>query len=143
VLPAQLGHEVALAPADKDDAYKEDQRAGNSEERASRVTEDAHEPSLTRVGFARPVTASARTNYFFSLGDAENVLELTYNHDGRSYELGTGYGHIAIAVDDLDGTLAAAEGRARHRTRATSVCRESPCHARITPRCRTHGNPPD
>ena len=46
------------------------------------------------------------TNYFFSLGDAENVLELTYNHDGRMYELGTGYGHIAIGVDDLDGTLA-------------------------------------
>ena len=47
------------------------------------------------------------TNYFFSLGDAENVLELTYNHDGRSYDLGTGYGHIAIAVEDLDGTLTA------------------------------------
>ena len=26
------------------------------------------------------------TNYFFSLGDADNVLELTYNHDGRTYE---------------------------------------------------------
>ncbi|MBA3401833.1 MAG: VOC family protein, partial [Actinobacteria bacterium] len=39
--------------------------------------------------------------------DDENVLELTYNHDGRSYELGTAYGHIAIGVDDLDGTLAA------------------------------------
>jgi lactoylglutathione lyase len=46
------------------------------------------------------------TNYFFSLGDQQNVLELTYNHDGRSYELGTGYGHIAIGVDDLDTTLA-------------------------------------
>jgi lactoylglutathione lyase len=46
------------------------------------------------------------TNYFFSLGEDENVLELTYNHDGRTYELGTGYGHIAIGVDDLDGTLA-------------------------------------
>ncbi len=45
------------------------------------------------------------TNYFFSLGDAENVLELTYNHDGRTYDLGTGYGHVAIAVDDLDETL--------------------------------------
>jgi hypothetical protein len=32
------------------------------------------------------------------------VLELT--HNGRSYDLGTGYGHIAIGVDDLDGTLA-------------------------------------
>jgi lactoylglutathione lyase len=46
------------------------------------------------------------TNYFFSLGDQDSVLELTYNHDGRSYELGTGYGHIAIGVDDLDATLA-------------------------------------
>jgi lactoylglutathione lyase len=47
------------------------------------------------------------TNYFFSLGEQENVLELTYNHDRRTYELGTGYGHIAIGVDDLDATLAA------------------------------------
>jgi lactoylglutathione lyase len=46
------------------------------------------------------------TNYFFSLGSSENVLELTYNHDGRAYDLGTGYGHIAIGVDDLDATLA-------------------------------------
>ena len=45
------------------------------------------------------------TNYFFSIGDSENVLELTFNHDGRTYELGTGYGHIAIGVDDLDATL--------------------------------------
>src|SRR5947199_6270151 len=47
------------------------------------------------------------TNYFFSIGDQENVLELTFNHDGRTYELGTGYGHIAIGVDDLDATLEA------------------------------------
>ena len=46
------------------------------------------------------------TNYFFSLGDDDSVLELTFNHDGRTYDLGTGYGHIAIGVDDLDGTLA-------------------------------------
>ena len=45
------------------------------------------------------------TNYFFSLGDQENVLELTFNHDGRAYEMGTAYGHIAIGVDDLDKTL--------------------------------------
>ena len=46
------------------------------------------------------------TNYFYSMGDQENVLELTFNHDGRSYDLGSGYGHIAIGVDDLDDTLA-------------------------------------
>ena len=46
------------------------------------------------------------TNYFFSAGDQQSVLELTFNHDGRTYDNGTGYGHIAIGVDDLDGTLA-------------------------------------
>jgi lactoylglutathione lyase len=46
------------------------------------------------------------TNYFFSLGDHESVLELTYNHDGRTYDLGSGYGHIAVAADDLERTLA-------------------------------------
>ena len=45
------------------------------------------------------------TNYFFSIDNADDVLELTFNHDGRGYELGTGYGHIAIGVDDLDETL--------------------------------------
>jgi len=39
------------------------------------------------------------------------VLELTYNHDGRKYELGDAYGHIAIAVDDLDATLQSLKGQ--------------------------------
>ena len=42
------------------------------------------------------------TNYFFSIGDQENVLELTFNHDGRDYELGTQFGHFALGVDDLE-----------------------------------------
>ena len=46
------------------------------------------------------------TNYFFGFPGQEEELELTFNHDGRSYELGTGYGHVAIGVDDLDATLA-------------------------------------
>jgi lactoylglutathione lyase len=49
------------------------------------------------------------TNYFFSLGSDENVLELTFNHDGRTYDMGDAYGHIAIAADDLDETLARLE----------------------------------
>jgi lactoylglutathione lyase len=47
------------------------------------------------------------TNYFFGISDQEAVLELTFNHDGRTNELGTGYGHIALAVDDMAETLAA------------------------------------
>ena len=45
------------------------------------------------------------TNYFFGVPGQEEELELTHNHDGRTYELGTGYGHIALAVDDLAATL--------------------------------------
>ncbi len=33
-------------------------------------------------------------------------LELTYNFGVDSYEIGTGYGHIAITASDLDGMLA-------------------------------------
>jgi len=51
------------------------------------------------------------TNYFFGIGDQKAVLELTYNHDGRTYELGTGYGHIALAVDDMAATLAELAGQ--------------------------------
>jgi lactoylglutathione lyase len=45
------------------------------------------------------------TNYFFGVPGQEEELELTYNHDGRMYDLGTGYGHVALAVDDLGATL--------------------------------------
>jgi lactoylglutathione lyase len=45
------------------------------------------------------------TNYFFGFEGQDEELELTWNTDGRTYELGTAYGHIAIGVDDLAGTL--------------------------------------
>jgi lactoylglutathione lyase len=46
-------------------------------------------------------------NVFMNLpGDGEMPrLELTYNLGVDSYELGTGYGHIALSVEDLDATL--------------------------------------
>lgn len=42
------------------------------------------------------------TNVFVGYDDESRsaVLELTYNWDIKSYDLGTGYGHVAIAVDD-------------------------------------------
>ena len=51
------------------------------------------------------------TNYFFAVPGQDEELELTFNHDGRTYELGTGYGHIALAVDDMSETLAALGGQ--------------------------------
>lgn len=51
------------------------------------------------------------TNHFYGLTGQEEELELTYNHDGRTYELGTAYGHVALGVEDLDGTLGRLAGQ--------------------------------
>ena len=43
------------------------------------------------------------TLVYLSNGEAAFEVELTINHDrAEPYELGTGYGHIAFAVADLD-----------------------------------------
>jgi lactoylglutathione lyase len=44
-------------------------------------------------------------NVFMGLPGDGPRLELTYNHGVDSYEMGTGYNHIAVTVDDMDGTL--------------------------------------
>ncbi|NVK38840.1 MAG: lactoylglutathione lyase [Gammaproteobacteria bacterium] len=40
---------------------------------------------------------------FLGYGSEEDgaVIELTYNWDTKEYDLGTGYGHIAIGCDDI------------------------------------------
>ena len=44
-------------------------------------------------------------NIFMGLPGDEDRLELTYNFGVDSYEIGTGYGHIAVTVDDIHATL--------------------------------------
>ena len=38
-------------------------------------------------------------------------IELTHNHDGRDYELGNQFGHLALHVDDLEPVVAEVEKR--------------------------------
>jgi len=63
----------------------------------------------TALGFEErrrmPIREEA-INVFMGLPGDGDRLELTYNFGVDSYELGTGYGHIALTVDDLDATLA-------------------------------------
>ncbi|MBV1909385.1 MAG: VOC family protein [Kangiellaceae bacterium] len=44
------------------------------------------------------------TLVFMGYGDnADTTLELTYNWDPQEYQHGNGYGHLALAVNSLDG----------------------------------------
>jgi lactoylglutathione lyase len=47
-------------------------------------------------------------NIFMGLPGDGDRLELTYNFDvpDGGYEVGTGYGHVAVTVDDIGDTLA-------------------------------------
>jgi lactoylglutathione lyase len=63
----------------------------------------------TKLGFEErrrlPIRDEA-INVFMGLPGDGDRLELTWNKDQDGpYDVGTGYGHIALTVDDLDGTL--------------------------------------
>jgi lactoylglutathione lyase len=54
-----------------------------------------------------PIRDEAVNVFMNQPGDGDMPrLELTYNYGVDSYNLGTGYGHIAITSPDLDATLA-------------------------------------
>jgi lactoylglutathione lyase len=54
-----------------------------------------------------PIREEAINVFMNQPGDGDMPrLELTYNIGVDGYELGTGYGHIAITAEDLDATLA-------------------------------------
>jgi lactoylglutathione lyase len=74
-----------------------------------RITDpDASVEFYEALGFEKrrelPIRDEA-INIFMGLPGDDDRLELTYNFGVESYELGTGYGHIAVTVEDLDGTL--------------------------------------
>ena len=51
-------------------------------------------------------------NYFLGIpGRDSPELELTHNFGVDSYELGTAYGHIAVAVEDMEASLAQLAGK--------------------------------
>ena len=56
---------------------------------------------------------------FVGYGSEEEtaVLELTHNWDTKAYELGSGYGHVAIEVEDAYQACAAVKARGGKVTR--------------------------
>ena len=92
------------------------------------VRSTAPSPSTRRsasrsAGGCRSATRRS-TSSWACPGDGDR-LELTYNHGVDSYELGTGYNHIALTVDDIEGDAdAASASRASSpRSRRTACAR--------------------
>jgi lactoylglutathione lyase len=63
-------------------------------------------------------------NVFMGLPGDGPRLELTYNFGVDSYEIGTGYGHIAVTVSDLDSTLERLAGQGIEPERPPYTVRE-------------------
>jgi lactoylglutathione lyase len=64
-------------------------------------------------------------NYFLGVPGKESPeLELTYNFGVDSYEPGTGYGHVALTVGDLDATLERLAGQGIEPERPPYTVRE-------------------
>ena len=59
------------------------------------------------------------TNTFVGYDDESktSVLELTYNWDTKTYDMGNGYGHVAIEVDDAYKTCEEVKKRGGKVTR--------------------------
>lgn len=56
-----------------------------------------------RLGIAERLAFDSFTLVYLRNEEADFELELTINHDRvQPYDLGNGYGHLAVAVDDLD-----------------------------------------
>ncbi len=74
-------------------------------------------------------------NIFMGLPVDGDRLELTYNFGVDSYELGTGYGHIAITVEDWTGRWSASTSKgSRPRNRRTRSAKAAhTCASSATP----------
>jgi lactoylglutathione lyase len=53
----------------------------------------------------RKVLEKADATLVFLVDEAgHHAIELTFNHDGRDYELGNQFGHLALGIPDLEAT---------------------------------------
>jgi len=84
-------------------------RVGDLDKSIAFYTEILGMQLLRRTDFAE----GRFTLAFVGYGDEskEAVLELTHNWDTPSYELGNGYGHVALAVPDAAAACAAIKAR--------------------------------
>ena len=59
----------------------------------------------------RKELGDSATLVFLSDEHSGHYIELTYNKDGRDYELGDQFGHLAFTTDDLESVVRDVEAR--------------------------------
>jgi lactoylglutathione lyase len=71
-----------------------------------RVAEEARSVAFYKAAFgleiADKIEFESFTLIYLSNAEDDFELELTVNHGHGAYELGNGYGHLAVSVDDLE-----------------------------------------
>lgn len=71
-----------------------------------RVTDEARSVDFYRRAFALEVIDrlpfESFTLVYLANDESSFELELTVNHGTEGYDLGNGYGHLAVVVDDVD-----------------------------------------
>ena len=71
-----------------------------------RVTDEARSVDFYRRAFALEVIDrlpfESFTLVYLANDESSFELELTVNHGTQGYDLGNGYGHLAVVVDDVD-----------------------------------------
>ena len=77
-------------------------RVGDLERSVKFYTEHFGMTELRR----RDVPAGKYTLAFLGYGDGGTELELTYNYGVEKYEIGGGFGHLAIGMPDVYGACA-------------------------------------
>src|SRR5438309_1767905 len=81
--------------------------------------------------------------------DRETVLELTWNWDTKSYDIGTGYGHVALgvegihrAVEELRASGSSGTGQATIASRSPSAIARA-ASVSVAGRITTNSSPPN
>jgi len=116
------GHEIEIVQRDHGARYSLDHTMIRVEDADAAIGWYARKLGYVPAGRWESETFA---NYFMADPDAAEeamTVELTYNYDGRTYEMGDAWGHLAARVDDLEAGWASLMERGAEEYRDPESC---------------------
>jgi len=116
------GHEIEIVERDHGARYSLDHTMIRVEDADAAIGWYARKLGFEPAGRWESDTFA---NYFLTDPDAAEeamTVELTYNYDGRTYEMGDAWGHVAVRADDLGGYWETLMGRHAEDYRDPESC---------------------